>query len=143
MSPIFRYFRIADHAFSSLFSPSAQDILQCILGFMPPAISATSLNCAYRKRCRMGMTSTCTFCSIRFLQACRFTPRLAQKATTVSLTVTQVLYLSAVLRYKYYVFFLLGTIISGFWFFHSFYSTNLVSSYFIDYRLYRSQRWCI
>lgn len=52
---------------------------------MPPAISPTSLSCAYRKQCRMRMTSTCTSCSAHSLQACRFTPRLAQMAAAVSL----------------------------------------------------------
>ncbi|TMS12054.1 Macoilin, partial [Larimichthys crocea] len=37
----------------------------CIWGFTPPAISPTSLSCAYRKRCRARTTSTCTFCSTR------------------------------------------------------------------------------
>lgn len=51
---------------------------------MPPAISPTSLSCAYRKQCRVRTTSTCTSCSTRSLQACRFTPRLAQMAAAVS-----------------------------------------------------------
>lgn len=75
----------ANYVLSPLFSPSALAILLCILGFMPPAISPTSLSCAYRKQCRMRMTSTCTSCSTRSLQACRFTPRLAQMAAAVSL----------------------------------------------------------
>ncbi len=78
------YIAHSNCVFSPLYLHSALDILLCIWGFMPPAISPTSLSCAYRKQCRVRMTSTCTSCSTRSLQACRFTPRLAQMASAVS-----------------------------------------------------------
>lgn len=79
------YITYSKCVFSPFYSHSALDILWCIWGFMPPAISPTSSSCAYRNQCRVRTTSTCTSCSTRSLQACRFTPRPAQMAAAVSL----------------------------------------------------------
>lgn len=73
-------------SFSRLCSPSALDTLWFIWDSMPPATSPTSSSCAYRKLCRARTTSTCTSCSTRSLQVCRFFPRQAQMAAAAAVS---------------------------------------------------------